>query len=176
MSLFKLEFVGSSNFLFGTIQQPRFEHDVAGFNGVNSKQFTYLFSVDEAEHVLRGSAIQAWSRVGCNVRIHERDVLVVEAVERSTFGQNPPNDRMFLLNGTFLLRFVGVAIEEFCPRFSLRSLDRQGIAKLTSSICEDDRKEFLESFLSELFVKSFEDLVDRPGCAAIQQEEEQEVG
>jgi len=96
---------------------------------------------------------------------------VVEAVERSTFGQNPPNDRMFLLNGTLFA--------EVCRRRNRRVLSTfspsgpsdptRGSAKLTSSICEDDRKEFLESFLSELFVKSSEDLVDRPGCAAIQQ-------
>ena len=105
------------------------------------KPFQDAFPMVEAERFVRAAVVELLPLIGIDVVHHEGHAALCEVVKGPPLGEDPPDQLVVDLDGAFLVRAAGVAVEDMGPapgRAVRPELHRPRVGELTAVVREDD--------------------------------------
>ena len=149
------------------------ERHIIWGNSVTAEQVKSFISIEEFEHVVRGTVAQAFSCVGIDVIHHERDVSLGESIQAFAFRDEHAYELMVPLRRTLLVRSLRIAVEQARTHDAFFIvLDLRRVGELAAVVGKEYSEDLHEKFSSEQAIKHVEDRNNGSGIVVIANESE----
>ena len=149
------------------------ERHIIWGNSVTAEQVKSFTSIEEFEHVVRGTVAQAFSCVGIDVIHHERDVSLGESIQAFAFRDEHAYELMVPLRRTLLVRSLRIAVEQARTHDAFFIvLDLRRVGELAAVVGKEYSEDLHEKFSSEQAIKHVEDRNNGSGIVVITNESE----
>ena len=81
---------------------------------------SHVTAIEEAEQLVCRPVVQLLSCIGINVIHHQVNFVLGQKIERGLLGQNPADHLMRYLAAAFLVRTLGITVEDPGSEYAIR--------------------------------------------------------